>query len=70
VRRKASNNLSRVDQLGFPTRQQQMSQSLNTNPRLDERVQRALNHIKKPSTAKEITELVNRDLSPGIGLFR
>jgi hypothetical protein len=39
-----------------------MSQSPNTNPRLDERVQRALNKIKKPGTAEEITELVNRDL--------
>jgi hypothetical protein len=41
-----------------------MRQPQNTNPRLDERVQRALNKIKKPSTAEEITEMVNRDLGP------
>ena len=30
--------------------------------RLDEHISRALNKIKKPSTAEEITELLNRDL--------
>jgi hypothetical protein len=30
--------------------------------RLDERISRALNQIRKPSTAEEITELLNRDL--------
>ena len=29
---------------------------------LDENISRALNQIKKPSTAEEITELLNRDL--------
>ncbi len=37
----------------------------NANRRLDEHVRRALNKIKKPSTAEEITELLNRDLGPG-----
>jgi hypothetical protein len=37
----------------------------NTNDRLDECIRRALNKIKKPSTAEEITELLNRDLGPG-----
>ena len=32
--------------------------------RLDEHISRALNKIKKPSTAEEITELLNRDLEP------
>jgi hypothetical protein len=32
---------------------------------LDEHVLRALNKIRKPSTAEEITELLNRDLSLG-----
>ena len=41
-----------------------MRHPLNPNPRLDEHVRRALNKIKKPSTAEEITELVNRDLGP------
>ena len=35
------------------------------NRRLVEHVRRALNKIKKPSTAEEITELLNRDLGPG-----
>jgi predicted Zn-ribbon and HTH transcriptional regulator len=30
-----------------------------------EHVRRALNKIKKPSTAEEITELLNRELGPG-----
>jgi len=37
----------------------------NANRRLDEHIRRALNRIKKPSTAEEITELLNRDLDPG-----
>ena len=37
----------------------------NTNDRLDECIRRALNKIKKPSTAEEITELLNRELGPG-----
>lgn len=42
-----------------------MRQPLNANPRLDEQVRRALNKIKRPSTAEEITELLNQELSPG-----
>jgi len=37
----------------------------NTRFDLDEQILRALNKIKKPSTAEEITELVNHDLGPG-----
>lgn len=37
----------------------------NANRRLDDHVLRALNKIRKPSTADEITELLNRDLGPG-----
>jgi len=37
----------------------------NANRRPDEHIRRALNKIKKPSTAEEITELLNRDLGPG-----
>lgn len=39
-----------------------MRQPPNADPRLDEQLRRALNKIKRPSTAEEITELVNRDL--------
>ena len=42
-----------------------MRQPLNANPRLDEQGRRALNKIKRPSTAEEITELLNQELSPG-----
>jgi hypothetical protein len=42
-----------------------MRQAPNANRRLEEHVLRALNRIKKPSTAEEITELLNRDLGPG-----
>jgi hypothetical protein len=47
-----------------------MPSSPNANHRLDERMRRALNKIKKPSTAEEITELLNRDLGPGDRLFQ
>ena len=32
--------------------------------RPDEHISRALNQIRKPSTAEEIAELLNRDLEP------
>ncbi len=37
----------------------------SAKPSLDEQLRRALNKIKKPSTAEEITELLNRELGPG-----
>ena len=39
-------------------------QTIPNSRRLDEHISRALNKIKKPSTAEEITELLNRDLEP------
>jgi hypothetical protein len=41
-----------------------MGELPNANGPLDERLRRALNKIKKPSSAEEITGLVNRDLGP------
>ena len=41
-----------------------MGQIPNSRRRLDEHILRALNKIKRPSTAEEITELLNRDLEP------
>ena len=41
-----------------------MRQVPNANGPLDEQIRRALNKIKRPSTAEEITELLNRDLGP------
>ena len=36
----------------------------HADARLDQFIVRALNKIKKPSTAEEITELLNRELGP------
>jgi hypothetical protein len=36
----------------------------NSDRRLREHILRALNKIRKPSTADEITDLLNRDLDP------
>lgn len=47
------------------TREKYMRRSPNADRRLDEHILRALNKIRKPSTAGEITELLNRDLAPG-----
>ena len=41
-----------------------MGQIPNSRRRLDEHILRALNKMRKPSTAEEITELLNRDLEP------
>jgi hypothetical protein len=41
-----------------------MGQIPNSRRRLDEHILRALNKIKRPSTAEEITEVLNRDLEP------
>ena len=42
-----------------------MPSSPKANHGLEECIGRALNKIKRPSTAEEITELLNRDLGPG-----
>jgi len=42
-----------------------MRQVPKANRRLGDHVRRALNKIRKPSTAEEITELLNRELGPG-----
>jgi len=42
-----------------------MKKAPNSNHRLSEHISRALNKIKKPSTAGEITELLNLDLDQG-----
>jgi hypothetical protein len=41
-----------------------MRQLPKANGRLNKHILRALNKIRKPSTAEEITELVNRELDP------
>jgi hypothetical protein len=57
--------MSTVQQARLQTREPQMRQVPNANHRLDEHILRALNKIKKPGTAEEIAELLNRDLGPG-----
>ncbi len=42
-----------------------MGQAKNASARLDEPVIRALNKIKRPGTAEEIADLLNRELDPG-----
>lgn len=41
------------------------SQTRNAKERFDESVVRVLNKIKRPSTAEEITELLNQELNQG-----
>jgi predicted Zn-ribbon and HTH transcriptional regulator len=41
-----------------------MKRVSNSDRRIREHILRALNKIRKPSTADEITELLNRDLDP------
>jgi hypothetical protein len=56
--------MSTVQQVRPQARELQMRKVPNANHRLDDML-RALNKIKKPSTAEEIAELLNRDLGPG-----
>jgi hypothetical protein len=62
---RANNSLREPHQIGVPMRKTRIRELPNVNRRLDETIRRALNKIKKPSTAEEITELLNRDLDPG-----
>ncbi|HXL25735.1 MAG TPA: hypothetical protein VN952_03600 [Chthoniobacterales bacterium] len=62
--------MSSSGQVPIQTREPEMRQVPNANRRLDDHVLRALNKIRKPSTAEEITELLNRDLDPGDRPFR
>ncbi len=57
--------MSTVQQIHVQSREPQLRHVVNRDPRLDEHLLRAMNKIKKPSTAEEITELLNRDLGPG-----
>ena len=49
----------------FETVQPAMKKIPNSSRRLSEHMLRALNEIRKPSTAGEITELLNRELDLG-----
>jgi hypothetical protein len=42
-----------------------MGRNANPSRRLDVHIARALNKIRKPSTAEEITDLLNGELDPG-----
>jgi hypothetical protein len=57
--------MSTFQQIHVQSSKLQLRHVANPDRRLDEHVLRALNKIKKPSTAEEITELLNRDLGPG-----
>ena len=62
--------MSSSEQVSLQTREPEMRQVPNANRRLDDHVLRALNKIRRPSTAEEITELLNLDLGPGDRPFR
>ena len=47
----------------FETVKPAMKRISNSSRRLSDHILRALNEIRKPSTAGEITELLNRDLN-------
>jgi hypothetical protein len=57
--------MSTFQQIHVQSRKLQLRRVANWDRRLDEHLLRAMNKIKKPSTAEEITELLNRDLGPG-----
>lgn len=57
--------MSTLQQVRPQTREAQMRQVPIAKHRLGEHILRALNKIKRPGTAKEITELLNRELGPG-----
>lgn len=57
--------MSASRQVYFPNQWPKVRQTLNPDRRLHEHIMRALNKIKKPSSAQEIAELLNRDLGPG-----
>jgi hypothetical protein len=52
-------------QVHTPTRSAEVREIKRLSPRLEENIIRALNKIKRPATAEEITDLLNRDLGPG-----
>jgi hypothetical protein len=56
--------MSSTHQTHLQSRESDFRQIPKTN-RLEEHLHRALNKIRKPSTAEEIAELFNRDLGAG-----
>lgn len=56
--------------LQLRSREPRLHQAASADKRLNEHVRRALNKIKKPSTAEEIAELLNQELDPGDGPFQ
>jgi hypothetical protein len=65
LQHQTEHGMSTLQQARLRSREPHMRQVPNANHRLDEHLLRVLNKIKKPSTAEEITELLNRDLGPG-----
>ena len=57
--------MSSSQQIHLHSPGREMGQVPNANRRLDDHLLRALNKIRRPSTAEDITELLNRDLDPG-----
>jgi len=57
--------MSSTHQNHLQSREPDFRQIPKTNRCLEEHLLRALNKIRKPSTAEEIAELLNRDLGAG-----
>jgi hypothetical protein len=57
--------MSTIQHIHFHPRESQLRHVANRDRGLGEHILRALNKIRKPGTAEEITELLNRDLGPG-----
>jgi hypothetical protein len=57
--------MSDLQQVRLQAREPQMRKVPHAKRHLDEHMLRALNKIKRPATAAEITELLNRDLGSG-----
>jgi hypothetical protein len=66
----SSGVLSEYTKFIFQELELEMREIANSRRRLAEHISRALNKIRKPSTAEEITELLNRDLEPEDRPFR
>jgi hypothetical protein len=65
LQQQTEHEMSTLQQVRLQARKPHMRQVPNASHRLDEHILRALNKIKKPGTAEELTELLNRDLGPG-----
>ncbi len=65
LQQQTGQEMSTLQQVRLQARELHMCKVPNSNNRLGGHILRALNKIKKPGTAQELTELLNRNLGPG-----